>query len=96
MPWNRSTMTPQNSGSENPGRAGHNGGPPIEAPLTSTVWVWTDPDGTRRHSSTDPDLAPRTRPLPGRDRHGLMRPARDYGLERAFARQAKAARKPAG
>jgi hypothetical protein len=26
------------------------------------------------------------RPLPGRDRHGLVRPARDYAFERAFAR----------
>jgi hypothetical protein len=34
----------------------------------------------------------RARPLPGRDRHGLQRPARDYALERAVAKLNK--RKP--
>lgn len=28
----------------------------------------------------------RARPLPGRDRHGLQRPARDYAFERAVAK----------
>lgn len=72
------------SNPDSPG-PGHNGGPPLEQ-RTSTAWAWTDASGEPRLTTWHPDER-RARPLPGRDKHGLMRPARDYAFERWCARR---------
>lgn len=47
--------------------------------------MWTDENGERQ-LDWESTLLSRVRPLPGRDKHGLQRPARDYALERAVAK----------
>lgn len=71
-------------------RIGHNNPPADEAERIwhrFTLIMCKDEDGR-------PDLRweekpQRARPLPGRTRSGQMRPARDYALERAVARENK-------
>jgi hypothetical protein len=64
---------------------GHNN-PPRDKYERDTLYLGIDEDG-QRTLKWGWELNPwRAAPLPGRDKHGLMRPARDYALERAVAR----------
>ena len=67
---------------------GHNNPPPDEFE-PNTLYLGVDEDG-QRTLQWGWELNPwRARPLPVRDRNGLLRPAREYVFERAVERMNK-------